>query len=189
MNPRAHYGVVPSFRSIMFVDFALPARKMKVTQLLLLSALVATTACSEGTPCGGTRSVDAQAVLPDTGLGASGKASVSFTESEPNRPDYTSLIVWTFPAANMTFTDGPPRVRLVADDGRVFLDAESSLAYQGSWYAKTAIPDGVIRDEIVAAFRANQVTVEFQSVQSGQRLTRVRPTVQFAGKQPVYQCI
>ena len=108
---------------------------MSLLRLALLSLLAFSVACSEipvldsrGTPCGGTRQVDAEAVFPDTGLGAGGRATVSFYESDPNRSlDETAIIVWTFPPANTTFTDNPPRVRVLTDGGKVFLDLPPSF--------------------------------------------------------------
>lgn len=159
----------------------------------LLSSLAIVTACSEflnrGTPCGGVRSVDATATLPDTGLGAGGKANITFSESQPGRSlDETSLIVWTFPAPNAPFAGNPPRVRIFTDDGRVFLDVESTAAYQGSWYARALIPDTTVRDEIVAAFQNGRVSVEFSSGQPASKMTRVVPTITFAGRTPVVIC-
>jgi hypothetical protein len=128
-------------------------------------------------------------VLPDTGLGAGGQASIDFYESEPNRSlDETSLGVWTFPPANATFADNPPRVRLVTDDGRVFLDLESTSAYLGSWYVRQAIPNSPVRDETVSAFQAGLVIVEFSIAQPVQKVTRLRPSIRFAGRTPVGIC-
>jgi hypothetical protein len=167
---------------------------MKLLRLTLSLAPPLATACSNlvnpGSPCGGTRQVDAQAVLPDTGLGAGGRANISFHESEPRSSlDESSLIVWTFPPDSATFAGGPPRVRVWTDDGRVFLDRQSSSAYLGSWYAREAIPDGSRRDEIVSAFQAGVVTVEFLDASPMPKVTRVRPSVRFAGRTPVLQCL
>jgi hypothetical protein len=169
-------------------------RKMmgRVRSLLLLSTIAIATACSEllnrGTPCGGVRSVDATATLPDTGLGAGGKANITFSESQPGRSlDETSLIVWTFPPTNASFPGNPPRVRILTDDGRVFLDVEANPAYQGSWYARAPIPDTAVRDEIVAAFQNGRVSVEFSTSQPTQK-TRVVPTIAFAGRTPIVIC-
>lgn len=167
---------------------------MNLFRLTLLSSLVLSAACvdivNRGTPCGGTRQVDAQAVLPDTGLGAGGQAGITFYESDPiSNRDESSLIVWTFPPANTMFADSPPRVRLVTDDGTVFLDLESTSAYQGSWYVIQAIPNGPVRDQIVAAFQAGLVMIEFSSAQPVRKTTRVRPSVRFAGRTPVARCL
>jgi hypothetical protein len=129
-------------------------------------------------------------VLPDTGLGAGGTANVSFIESEPNRDlDDTWLIVWTSPAATRPFADDPPRVRVLTDDGRVFLDLQSTPAAAGSWYVKQAIAPGSVRDAIVAAFQAGQAVVEFSTTQPIEKVTRVRPIVRFAGRNPVAICL
>lgn len=163
-------------------------------RLTLLSSLVLSTACVEitnrGTPCGGTRRVDAQAVLPDTGLGAGGQANVSFYESEPRGTlDETALVVSTFPPTNSVFVDNPPRVRLVVDDGSVLLDGQSSSAYLGSWYVKQAIPTDAAREKIVSAFSAGLVMVEYSTGQPALKVTRVRPTVRFAGRDEVARCL
>ena len=166
---------------------------MKLFRLTFLSSLLLSSGCldiTRGIPCGGQRQVDAFAVLPDTGLGARGQAAVTFSESDPERSlDETSLSVWTFPSANTTFADSPPRVRLVTDDGRVFLDVQSGTAYEGSWSAKQKIPKGPAREEIVAAFDRGIVTVEFSNALPVPKVTRVRPTVRFAGRTPVLQCL
>ena len=159
--------------------------------LIVLSAL-ALSACANitGTPCGGTRQVDAQLVLPDTGLGAGGQANLGLTESDPGRSfDETSLIVWTFPPTSTGFADAPPRVRVIADDGTVFLDLSSTSAYQGSWYAREPIAGGPLRDQIVSAFAAGQVVVEYSSATGPAKVTRVRPIVRFAGTTPVLRCL
>lgn len=166
---------------------------MNRLRLTLLSSIVLSTACvditNRGTPCGGTRRVDAQVVLPDTGLGAGGQANITFSESEPRSTlDESALIVWTFPPNNTMFADNPPRVRLVVDDGKVFLDRQSSSAYLGSWYVKEAIPPGAVRDQIVSAFAAGLVMVEFSSGQPAMKVTRVRPNVRFAGRGEVLRC-
>src|SRR6185503_16662430 len=128
--------------------------------------------------------------LPDTGLGAAGTANVGFHESEPNRTlDETAVYVWTFPAAGKPFADSPPRVRVVTDDGRVFVDVQSTLAYQGSWYVNQQIPDSSLRDQIVSAFQAGVVVIEFSSGDHVERVTRVRPDVHFAGRTPVLLCV
>ena len=168
--------------------------RMSLLRLTLLLSLLLTTACSEifgrGSPCGGTRQVDAQVVLPDTGLGAGGRANLSFYESEPGRSlDETSMILWTFPPDGTAFTDAPPRVRVVTDDGRVFLDRRAGSAYLGSWYVREPIPTGPRRDEIVSAFQQAIVTVEFLGASPAQKLTRVRPNVRFAGRSPILQCL
>lgn len=167
---------------------------MNHLHLTLLSSIVLSTACVEitnrGIPCGGTRRVDAQVTLPDTGLGAGGQASISFHESEPRSTlDESALGVWTFPPNNTLFADNPPRVRLVVDDGTVLLDRESSSAYLGSWYVREAIPDGSVRDQIVLAFAAGLVMVEFASGPPAMKVTRVRPNVRFAGRDEVSRCL
>ena len=170
---------------------------MSLLRLALLSLLAFSVACSEipvldsrGTPCGGTRQVDAEAVFPDTGLGAGGRATVSFYESDPNRSlDETAIIVWTFPPANTTFADNPPRVRVLTDGGKVFLDLQSTSAYMGSWYVRQPIANGPLRDEIIAAFQTGIVIVELSSPQGVQKTTRVRPSVRFAGRTPVVICL
>jgi hypothetical protein len=125
-------------------------------------------------------------VLPDTGLGAGGQADISFHESEPGRSlDESALFIWTFPPTHTMFADGAPRVRLVTDDGKAFLDLQSTSAYLGSWYVRQAIPDGPVRDQIVSAFQAGLVIVEFSSAQPVQKVARVRPSVRFAGRTPV----
>jgi hypothetical protein len=134
--------------------------------------------------------VQAQLVLPDTGIGAGGQGSVGFHESEAGALDESSLIVWTFPPAGTAFADSVPRVRILTDDGRVFLDVQSTPAYQGSWYAKQDIPHGSIRDSIVSAFQQGVVTIELSSAPAtGGKATRVRPTIQFAGRTPRVTCI
>jgi hypothetical protein len=165
-----------------------------LARLILLSSLLLANACANilnrGTPCGGERNVDARAVLPDTGLGAGGDANISFNESDPNRSlDESSLIVWTFPPANTMFADNPPRVRVITDDGRVFLDLTATSAYLGSWYVRAPVAKGAIRDEIVAAFQNGLVTVEFSTSGPAPKVTRVRPTVRFAGTTPVVLCV
>ena len=168
---------------------------MTLLRLMLLSPLMfPVAACSEftnrSTPCGGTLQVDATVALPDTGLGAGGSGNVSFFESEADRtPDDTALGVWTFPPANTTFADGPPRVRVLTDDGRVFLDLQSTSAFLGSWYVLQPIRDHALREEIVAAFHAKRVVVEFVRTQPEQKTTRVRPDVRFAGRTPVLRCV
>jgi hypothetical protein len=159
-----------------------------------LSLLCSSVACSlitdsRGTPCGGGRQVDAELTLPDTGLGAGGKAQVDFNESKaPSLPE-ASMTVWAFPPTNSMFADAPPRVRVVTDGGQVFLDLQSTTAYQGSWAARQSIPDGPIRDEIVGAFQRGIVTVEFLDASPAQKIARVRPTVLFAGTTPVLRCL
>ena len=136
---------------------------MNLLRQTLLSLLVLSTACTDfvnrGSPCGGTLQVDAAAVLPDTGLGAGGKANISFSETN-HTLDESSLIVWTFPPSNTTFTDSPPRVRVVTSDGKVFLDLQAMPAYIGSWYVLQPIPKGPLREEIVSAFQAGLGVVE-----------------------------
>ena len=61
--------------------------------------------------------------------------------------------------------------RILTDDGRVFLDLQSTSAYQGSWYVKQDIPHGSIRDDIVSAFQQCIVTVEFSSVTAAGKVT------------------
>jgi hypothetical protein len=165
---------------------------MNLLRQTLLSLLVLSTACTDfvnrGSPCGGTLQVDAEAVLPDTGLGAGGKANISFSETN-HTLDESSLIVWTFPPSNTTFTDSPPRVRVLTSDGRVFLDLQAMPAYIGSWYVLQPIPNGPLREEIVSAFQAGLGVVEFSSAQPNQKVTRVRPDVRFAGRTPVLQCL
>lgn len=167
---------------------------MNRLRLTLLYSIVLSTACVEitnrGTPCGGTRRVDAQAVLPDTGLGAGGQAAITFYESEPRSTvDESALFVWTFPPNNTMFADSPPRVRLVVDDGNVLLDRQSSSAYLGSWYVREGIPSGAVRDQIVSAFAAGLVMVEFSGGQPATKVTRVRPEVRFAGRDQVLRCV
>jgi hypothetical protein len=166
---------------------------MTLLRLTLFAILSLSISCSDingGSPCGGVLQVDAQVVLPDTGIGAGGQASVDFNESEPGAFDESSLIVWTFPPAGTTFADSVPRVRILTDDGRVFLDAQSTSAYQGSWYAKQDIPHGSIRDSIVSAFQQGVVTIEFSSAPAvGGKVTRVSPAIQFAGRTPRAECL
>ena len=155
--------------------------------------LLIATACSDltrGAPCGGGRSAEATAVLPDTGLGAGGTASITYHESDPQSTLYeSSLIVWTFPAAGAAFADSAARVRVVTDDGRVLLDRQSIPAYAGSWYAIDSIPNEALRDAIVSAFQTGAVVVEFSRTQPVPGVTRVRPTVRFAGRTPVVMCL
>jgi hypothetical protein len=159
----------------------------------LLPVLLFSASCrslfTDGTPCGGTRRVTAQAVLPDTGLGARGTAGITFYESEPGRSlDETSLFVWTFPHdSTVRFADSAPHVRVVTDEGLVLLDLDSSLAYQGSWYVRQPVPAESMRQAIVNAFQSGKVTVEFSSTVPA-RVTRVRPSVEFAGRDPVLLC-
>jgi hypothetical protein len=166
---------------------------MTLLRLTLFAILGLSISCSEitrGSPCGGVLAVEAQVVLPDTGIGAGGQASVGFHESEPGAFDESSLIVWTFPRAGTTFTDSVPRVRILTDDGRIFLDVQSTPAYQGSWYAKQDIPHGSIRDSIVSAFQQGVAAIEFSSTPAvGGKVTRVRPTIQFAGRTPQALCV
>lgn len=163
----------------------------RVTSLVLMMVSAAcSNVTSRGIPCGGTRQVSATAILPDTGLGAGGEASVTFRESEPNRErDETAVYVWTFPPSGTAFADAPPRVRVVTDDGRVFLDLPSWAAYQGSWYVRQAVVDGPVRDEIVAAFQAGIVMVEYSTTQPVPKVTRVRPEVHFAGRTERLRCV
>jgi len=165
---------------------------MTLLRLTFLPLFALSTACTDllnrGSPCGGTLEVDAEAVLPDTGLGAGGRASISFSETN-HALDESSLIVWTFPPSNTTFTDGPPRVRVLTTDGRIFLDLEATAAYMGSWYVRRSIPSGPVRDEIVAAFQSAVGVVEYSSRQPSQKVTRVRPDVRFAGRSPVLRCL
>jgi hypothetical protein len=165
---------------------------MNLFRLIPLFPLVLSAACtdflSRGSPCGGTRQVDAAAVLPDTGLGAGGTATIGFSETNSSVDEF-SLIVWTFPPANTTFADNSPRVRIITDDGKVFLDLESTSAYLGSWYVRQTIPEDPVRDEIVSAFQAGLVTIEFARTQPVAKVTRVRPTVRFAGTTPVVRCL
>ena len=168
--------------------------RMNRLRLTFLSAFVLSTACVDitqrGIPCGGTRRVDAQAVLPDTGLGAGGQATVSFFESEPRGTlDETALAVSTFPPTNTMFADNPPRVRLVVDDGSVLLDGQSTSAYLGSWFVKEAIPTDAIREKIVSAFSAGLVMVEYSTGHPAVKVTRVRPIVRFAGRDEVFRCL
>ena len=165
---------------------------MTLFRLTFLSLFALPAACTDfvnrGSPCGGTLEVDAEAVLPDTGLGAGGKANISFSETN-HALDESSLIVWTFPPSNTTFTDGPPRVRVLTTDGRIFLDLEATAAYMGSWYVRRSIPSGPVRDEIVSAFQSGLGVIEFSRAQPTQKLTRVRPDVRFAGRSPVLRCL
>lgn len=167
---------------------------MNLLRLTTLGSLLLSASCaditSRGAPCGGTRQVDAEAVLPDTGLGAGGTANISYNESEPiSGLNESSLIVWIFPPANTAFADSAARVRVVTDDGRTFLDRQSTSAYLGSWYVNEPIPDDSLRDEIVSAFQAGVVVVEFSSAQPFAKVTRVRPSVRFAGRTPVARCL
>ena len=166
---------------------------MTLFRLTLFATLSLSISCSDingGSPCGGVLQVDAQVVLPDTGIGAGGQGSVGFHESWPGQFDESTLIVWTFPPTGTTFTDSVPRVRILTDDGRVFLDVQSTPAYQGSWYAKQDIPHGSIRDSIVAAFQRGAVAVEFSSATVvGGKVTKVRPAIQFAGRTPRALCV
>lgn len=164
---------------------------MNLLCLALFVTLSLSISCSDvtgGSPCGGVLQVDAQVVLPDTGIGAGGQGSVGFYESEPLQFDESSLIVWTFPPAGTTFADSVPRVRILTDDGRVFMDVQSTSAYQGSWYAKRDIPHGSIRDSIVSAFQQGVVAIELSSAVSG-KVTRARPTIRFAGRTPRAVCV
>jgi hypothetical protein len=139
---------------------------MTLLRLTLFATLSLSISCSDigsGSPCGGLLRVDAQVVLPDTGIGAGGHGSVDFEESEPGAFDESPLIVWTYPPGGTTFTDNVPGVRILTDDGRVFLDVQSTSAYQGSWYAKQDIPHGSIRDSIVSAFQQGVVSIELSS--------------------------
>jgi hypothetical protein len=167
--------------------------RRRLSRFALLS-LAMGSACSDltsrGSPCGGERQVSATAVLPDTGLGAGGEATISFVESDAHRSlDETALIVWTFPPTNASFSGNPPRVRIVTDDGRVFLDVQSTTAYLGSWYARAPIPNTPLRDEIVAAFQNGRVTIEFSSGELTPKTTRVQPAITFAGRTPVVMCL
>ena len=163
---------------------------LRLTLLATLSLSISCSDINDGSPCGGVLQVDAQVVLPDTGIGAGGQASVSFHESEPGAFDESSLIVWTFPPAGTMFIDSVPRVRILTDHGSVFLDVQSTSAYQGSWYAKQDIPHGSIRDSIVSGFHNGVVTIEFSSTPAvSGKATRLRPTVQFAGRTPRTTCI
>lgn len=174
------------------LSIAASRRATRCLHLVALAAALAPGACSDvgpGEPCGGVLMVDAKAVLPDTGIGARGNATIAFTESEPNRTlDETALIVWTFPPPNESFADAPPRVRVMADDGRIFLDLTATSAYQGSWYVRQMVPKGALRDSIVTAFKAGRVAVEFAQPNAA-RATTVRPTVRYAGRTPVVMCI
>ena len=165
---------------------------MTLLRLTFLPLFALSTACTDllnrGSPCGGTLEVDAEAVLPDTGLGAGGKANISFSETN-HALDESSLIVWTFPPSNTTFADSPPRIRVLATDGKVFLDLEATAAYMGSWYVRQTIPSGPVRDEIVSAFQSGLGVIEFSRAQPTQKLTRVRPDVRFAGRSPVLRCL
>jgi len=165
---------------------------MTLLRLTFLPLFALSTACTDllnrGSPCGGTLEVDAEAVLPDTGLGAGGKATISFSETN-HALDESSLIVWTFPPSNTTFADSPPRVRVLTTDGKVFLDLEATAAYMGSWYVRQTIPSGPVRDEIVSAFQSGLGVIEFSRAQPTQKLTRVRPDVRFAGRSPVLRCL
>lgn len=170
------------------------ALRMNRLRLTLLFPFVISSACVEitnrGTPCGGTRRVDAQAVLPDTGLGAGGQANISFHESEPRGTiDESALIVWTFPPTSTMFADKAPRVRLLVDDGSVLLEGQSSAAYLGSWYVREAIPPDALREKIVSAFSAGLVVVELSTAQPAMKVTRVRPSVRFAGRDEVARCL
>lgn len=144
---------------------------------------------SQSKPCGGTRQVDAHVTLPDTGLGARGAGSVGFSESEAGRNlDETALYVWIFPPTGTVFADNAPDVRIVTDDGQVLMNERSGVAYQGSWSVRRGIRDEALRATIIRAFQEGRVSVEFSTTQPVPRLTRVRPTVRFAGKAPVLQC-
>lgn len=169
------------------------ALRVGLRRLTMSFSLLVATSCTEivrGSPCGGTRQVDAQAVLPDTGLGAGGTANISFFEAEPRgTSDDTSLGVWTYPRESKPFADGPPRVRVVTDDGKVFLDRQTIAASGGSWYAREPVPPGSRRDEIITAFQNGAVMVEFLDASPKQKVTRARPIVRFAGSTPVLRCL
>lgn len=168
---------------------------MTLLRVVSLASLLLSSACADivsggGEPCGGMRQVDAQAVLPDTGVGARGKGSVGFVESEPSGSrDETSLFVWLFPVPDSSFAGSPPRMRLVTGDGRVFLDQQSTSAYLGSWYARQSVSPGPVRDDIVSAFQAGLVLLELWSADSVQKVTRIPVSVRFAGRMPVAICL
>lgn len=176
----------------MPIAFNMPAC-MDLRRFTLPFSLIVATACTDftrGSPCGGTRQLDAQAVLPDTGLGAGGRANISFFESERvGISDESSLGVWTYPRDSTPFADGPPRVRVVTDDGKVFLDRQAITASGGSWYTREPVPPGPRRDEIITAFQNGAVMVEFLDASPKQRVTRARPVVRFAGRNPIGLCL
>ena len=168
----------------------MPLRRVVSIASLLLASACADIVVGGGEPCGGTRQVDAQVVLPDTGVGAGGQGSLGFVEAEPNGSrDEASLFIWLFPLADAPFAGSPPRMRLVTDDGRVFLDQQSTSAAFGSWYARQAVSPGPVRDEIVSAFQAGLVLLELSSVDPGQKVTRITVRVRFAGRTPVATCL
>jgi hypothetical protein len=124
------------------------------------------------------------------GLGAGGQGSVGFNESEPGRGlDESSIIVWILPPDSTIFVENLPRIQVITDDGRVFVDREAMSGYLGSWSVRQPIPNTPLRDEIVAAFKAGQLTAEFSRTQPEPKFTRVRPTVRFAGTTPVLRCV
>ena len=98
--------------------------------LLLIPASVSLIACSGvssfGAPCGGGQFADAYAFLPDSGINAGDTIRVVFIQHDTQ--ELTELVIWNLgPFASGAIDPAPnPRVRIVADDGRVLLDSVGS---------------------------------------------------------------
>lgn len=131
---------------------------------LLVLASVNLIACggvsSFGAPCGGGQFADAHAFLPNSGINAGDTIRVVFTQHDTQ--ELTELVIWHLgPSAPGAIDPAPdPRVRIVADDGRVLLDSLGSRYNQPenrynepTWHVFTWVRDASLRNAVYWGLR------------------------------------
>lgn len=168
----------------------------------LLSALVSVllTACSGaasfGAPCGGAQSAEARAFLPDTGINAGDTLLVVFTQHDTQ--ELSELVIWhLWPFASGAIDPEPdPRVRVIADNGRVLLDSIGSRFNQPenknnrpTWYIFTWIREAGLRNALYAGLRDETLAIELSRPTATAPGTRVRIRTARAGISPMATCL
>jgi hypothetical protein len=171
-----------------------------VRRLLLFAAAVLLIACNGaadfGGPCGGGQYADARALLPDSGINAGDTLLVVFTQHDTQ--ELAELVIWhLWPFASGVIDTAPdPRVRVVADDGRVLLDSTGSRYDQPenrfdrpTWYVFTWIRDANLRNGLYEGFVNQTLWIELWRVGAPAPGTRVRLRTDHAGVSPMATCL
>lgn len=175
------------------------AKRESVKRLLFLVLPALLMACDRavtlGGPCGGGQYADAHAILPDTGINDGDTLRVVFVQHDTQ--ELSELVVWhMWPFATGVIDLEPdPRVRIVADDGRVLLDSIGSRYNQPenknnrpTWYSFSWIRDAKLRNGLYEGLRDQTLWIELWRVDAAAPGTRVRLNTDRAGVSPMATC-
>jgi hypothetical protein len=191
----------PMHRIIAFA--ALPdcraARTKRVRDLVRAGGLCATVvagalACSAskiaGGPCGRNQQAVATVALPDTGISAGYQIQVAFIQHDPDLTEERSEVSiqhqWPVPADRDTVPS--PRVRLLDEAGRVYIDTLGTRRGPAAWSVHHWIGDAATRNALYDAFATERLWLELWRAEAGLG-TRVRLTTKEATVNPPIRCL